>query len=214
MIYMHLLTWVGFSLIGYVRTVVYIPLTVDPRRGSRRVISYSSTTPTFYQNDLAMRNTADGNVVSELHFVWKSYENWYFTLWFDGLKARIEVDSNDISFLGIIPIFTWHKQKTLIPTNPHRARVVGYGPSSLWEKIKNLIIIIISPLQSTAGHRPLQSLAISLDPGLLASTSCQPFCAKNLYKKLLYEIVGTMLSRYLCILLKFLSFITWNTHIS
>jgi hypothetical protein len=37
-------------------------------------------------------------------------------------------------------------------------------------------IIIISPLQSTAGHRPLQFLAISLDLRLLASSSCQPLC--------------------------------------
>jgi hypothetical protein len=36
------------------------------------------------------------------------------------------------------------------------------------------VIIIISPIQSTAGHRLLQSLAISLDLRLLASSSCQP----------------------------------------
>jgi hypothetical protein len=36
------------------------------------------------------------------------------------------------------------------------------------------IIIIISPLLSTAGHRPLQSLAMSLDLRLLASSSCHP----------------------------------------
>jgi Cu/Ag efflux pump CusA len=42
-----------------------------------------------------------------------------------------------------------------------------------------IIIIIISPLQSTAGHWPLQILAISLDLGLLASSSCQPFCANR-----------------------------------
>jgi hypothetical protein len=47
--------------------------------------------------------------------------------------------------------------------------------------LKANIIIIISPLQSTAGHtrRPLQFLAISLDPWLLASSSCQPFCANH-----------------------------------
>jgi hypothetical protein len=38
-----------------------------------------------------------------------------------------------------------------------------------------IIIIIISALQSTAGHRPLQFLAISLDLQLLASSSlCCP----------------------------------------
>jgi hypothetical protein len=36
------------------------------------------------------------------------------------------------------------------------------------------IIIIISPLQSTAAHKPLQFFAISLDPRLLASSSWQP----------------------------------------
>jgi hypothetical protein len=36
------------------------------------------------------------------------------------------------------------------------------------------VIIIISPLQSTAGHRPLQSLTASLDLRLLKSSSCQP----------------------------------------
>jgi hypothetical protein len=41
------------------------------------------------------------------------------------------------------------------------------------------IIIIICPLQSTAGHRPLQFLAISLDLRLIASSSCQPFCANR-----------------------------------
>jgi hypothetical protein len=35
--------------------IKYIPLTLDPRRGLR----YSFETPTFNQNDLAMRNTAD-----------------------------------------------------------------------------------------------------------------------------------------------------------
>jgi hypothetical protein len=43
--------------------------------------------------------------------------------------------------------------------------------------IDTYVIIIISPLQSTAGHRPLQSHAISLDHRLLASSSCQPSCA-------------------------------------
>jgi hypothetical protein len=43
----------------------------------------------------------------------------------------------------------------------------------------NKNIIIISPLQSTAGHRPLQRLAISLDPRLLASSSCQPSCTNR-----------------------------------
>jgi hypothetical protein len=36
--------------------------------------------------------------------------------------------------------------------------------------------LIISPLQSTAGHRPLQLLVISLDLRLLASSFCQPSC--------------------------------------
>jgi hypothetical protein len=40
-------------------------------------------------------------------------------------------------------------------------------------------IFIIRPPQSTAGHRPLQFLAISLDPRLLASSSCQPSCANR-----------------------------------
>jgi hypothetical protein len=38
-----------------------------------------------------------------------------------------------------------------------------------------IIIIIISPLQSIAGHRPHQFLAISLNLRLFASSSCQPF---------------------------------------
>jgi hypothetical protein len=42
-----------------------------------------------------------------------------------------------------------------------------------------IIIIIITLLQSTAGHRPLQLLAISLDLRLLASSSSQPFCANR-----------------------------------
>jgi hypothetical protein len=41
------------------------------------------------------------------------------------------------------------------------------------------IIIIISPLQSTAGHRPLQLLAILLDLRLHASSSCQPSWANR-----------------------------------
>jgi hypothetical protein len=42
-----------------------------------------------------------------------------------------------------------------------------------------IIIIIISLPQSTAGHRPLQSLAISLDLLLLTSSSCQPSSANR-----------------------------------
>jgi hypothetical protein len=42
-----------------------------------------------------------------------------------------------------------------------------------------IIIIIVSPLQSTAGHSPLQFLAISLDPRHLASSSCKPSCANR-----------------------------------
>jgi hypothetical protein len=42
-----------------------------------------------------------------------------------------------------------------------------------------VIIIIISLLQSTAGHRPLQSFAISLGLRLLASSFCQPSCANR-----------------------------------
>jgi hypothetical protein len=45
--------------------------------------------------------------------------------------------------------------------------------SLIWWK-SDVIIIIISPLQSTAGHRPLQLLANSLDLRLLASSSRQP----------------------------------------
>jgi hypothetical protein len=41
------------------------------------------------------------------------------------------------------------------------------------------VIIIISPLQSTAGHRPLQLLAIWFDLRLLASSSRQPSCANR-----------------------------------
>jgi hypothetical protein len=42
----------------------------------------------------------------------------------------------------------------------------------------SILYIIISLPQSTAGHR-LQSLAISLGLRLLASSSCQPFCANR-----------------------------------
>jgi hypothetical protein len=45
--------------------------------------------------------------------------------------------------------------------------------------LKFIIIIIISLLQSTAGHRPLQCLAVALDLRLLASSSCQPSCANR-----------------------------------
>jgi hypothetical protein len=38
---------------------ILILLTLCPRRGSRDNLSYSSETPTFYQNELAIRNTAD-----------------------------------------------------------------------------------------------------------------------------------------------------------
>jgi hypothetical protein len=44
--------------------------------------------------------------------------------------------------------------------------------------IRTLIIIIISLPQSTAGHRPLQSPATSLD---LRTSSCQPPCANRHY---------------------------------
>jgi hypothetical protein len=40
-----------------------------------------------------------------------------------------------------------------------------------------ITITIISLSQSTAGHRPFQYPAISLDLRLLASSSCQPSCA-------------------------------------
>jgi hypothetical protein len=46
-------------------------------------------------------------------------------------------------------------------------------------KINNIIIIIINPPQSTAGHRPLQLLTISLDLRLLASSSFQPSCTNR-----------------------------------
>jgi hypothetical protein len=46
-------------------------------------------------------------------------------------------------------------------------------------RTKEFIIIIISPVQSTAGHSPLQFLAISLDPRLLASSTGQPSCANR-----------------------------------
>jgi hypothetical protein len=42
-----------------------------------------------------------------------------------------------------------------------------------------LIIINISPLQSTAGHRPLRLLAISLDLRQRASSSCKPSWANH-----------------------------------
>jgi hypothetical protein len=45
--------------------------------------------------------------------------------------------------------------------------------------VKNVSIIISSSLQSTAGHGPLQLLAISLDLWLLTSSSCQPSCANR-----------------------------------
>jgi hypothetical protein len=42
-----------------------------------------------------------------------------------------------------------------------------------------IIIIIISPLKSTAGYRSLQLHAVSLDLLRLASSSCQPSCANR-----------------------------------
>jgi hypothetical protein len=50
--------------------------------------------------------------------------------------------------------------------------------SAYWVII-TIIIIIISPLQSSTGHKPLQMLAIALDLRLLASCSCQPSCANR-----------------------------------
>jgi hypothetical protein len=47
------------------------------------------------------------------------------------------------------------------------------------EVCQMIIIIIISLSQSTAGHRPLQLLAISLDLRLLASSSHQPSCVNR-----------------------------------
>jgi hypothetical protein len=82
--------------------------------------------------------------------------------------------------------------QSLATTNPRWSRVVGYSPFSLCIIHKEgmcpstgdinklmmmmsqrifIIIIIISLSQSTAGHRPLQLLAISLDLRLLASSS-------------------------------------------
>jgi hypothetical protein len=42
-------------------------------------------------------------------------------------------------------------------------------------RTRNRPIVIISSLQSTAGYRPIQFHAISLDPRLLVSSFCQPF---------------------------------------
>jgi hypothetical protein len=42
--------------------------------------------------------------------------------------------------------------------------------------VNPFVIINISPLQSTAGRKPLQFRANSLDPRLLASSSCRPSC--------------------------------------
>jgi hypothetical protein len=47
------------------------------------------------------------------------------------------------------------------------------------DDVGKLIIIIISPQQSTAGHGPLQFLAGSLDLRPLASSSCQPSCVNR-----------------------------------
>jgi hypothetical protein len=53
----------------------------------------------------------------------------------------------------------------------------------VWRHVKlttwDLFIIIISQLQSIAGHRTIQLLAISLDLRLLASSSCQSSCANR-----------------------------------
>jgi hypothetical protein len=66
--------------------------------------------------------------------------------------------------------------KLLVPP----AFVVVSTHSSFMEDFSTLtyqfIIIIISPLQSTAGHKRLQLLAIPLDLRLHASSSCQPSC--------------------------------------
>jgi hypothetical protein len=47
------------SVIGWVTIHTYIPLTLYPRRGSRGILDITHPPPTFYQNYLAMRNTAD-----------------------------------------------------------------------------------------------------------------------------------------------------------
>jgi hypothetical protein len=68
-------------------------------------------------------------------------------------------------------------------TREHRSLLRRAVPSMLKNKKeyfrKIFIIIIISPPQSTAGHRPLQLLAISLDLRLLESSSRQPSCANR-----------------------------------
>jgi hypothetical protein len=66
--------------------------------------------------------------------------------------------------------WTFYSELRPLYRNSQRKGVVR---SALSSKSKIIIIIIISPLQSTAGNRPLQLLAISLDPQLLASSSCQ-----------------------------------------
>jgi hypothetical protein len=69
----HLLTWVGFGLIGYVPNTLYVVFykcnkefntyiihtTHALSEGVAGNLRYSFKTPTFYQNYLAMRNTAD-----------------------------------------------------------------------------------------------------------------------------------------------------------
>jgi hypothetical protein len=62
MIYMHLLTWVGFGLLGYIPNTFYTykhtARALFPK-GQQRHLRYSSEKSTFYQNYSAMRNTID-----------------------------------------------------------------------------------------------------------------------------------------------------------
>jgi hypothetical protein len=57
-----------YNLYWCVHTYKYIPLTLYRQRGNRG-IWYSSETPTFYQNYLAMRNTVDVTG-GELNAIW------------------------------------------------------------------------------------------------------------------------------------------------
>jgi hypothetical protein len=89
--------------------------------------------------------------------------------------------------LHIVRWHLWHKTTPILHHNIHtkrnlrnkqnNSRTVAIDPAKNWccrTDRRQIIIIIISQPQSTARHRPLQCLAISLDLRLLASISSRP----------------------------------------
>jgi hypothetical protein len=107
---------------------IYTSLTLDHRRGRR----CSSETPTFYQNDLAKRNTADETGGKPI-------------------AVRLQsISGGDVAN----PLFAFYDIH-------ERERCYSFVLSRTPHETLLFFIIIISLSQSTAGHRPLQYPAIA-----------------------------------------------------